>query len=1153
MADQQIFFEQGSITTGDSDERTDATAIKPILDGEAATAATFDRPEENLRLRTEVLRVEAEKTQYLLDSNMKWTIWEGDASGAGGTGTSTIPMVTWDSATGIFTVDNPIVIQPLNTPAADTQEALVYPFTDGVNDVYVNFTPIAHKRAFNGANLMRIKWEEASGTGVDAATWTVPNQANAEVSGSPEHILTLTIRNDINTSGTDVDNALTAISADLTTMGISYTVTDTPAVHLNYAQIIDVDYYMHGTFEREMHRIVPGVFSTFFGTPANTLNDGDTLALQFEYFIDDDATLTGRRQRVVSNWIIANPIDHTASDLFITSDYPERIPLAIPLCKRIGDCLLWLDGTIITETSTSVSGQYFGESGSTIDRMAVDIASAEARVSEKLDSFVFPGILFNRDSGLDSFETTADTTGLDFPVNGGLYLFGGTEYTFVADTLNVDNNAVSLVYIDDTNALSEINVTASYGGDCSAAIAALIGDGTIGSETGVPLYIVAASGGNLVSWIDVSRNVNGPVDSWSVAGRRSYSWTTPAIAVASPVLAAFDSLEAAFLYQEIYGHSDVKVTGPTYIFTGRPVTQPAGVKVEGCGSSCVVHAYNGVLTTWILSANSVISNLTLGLHPAAVTVGGCIRLADYAIIDNLNVSLTRGAENNYAPFTFPAASTVTGFKIVNCNISTDGPIFERSTACDVSKVIISNNTFQSAASYVSGTPIVFLGLGETAHEATECVVVDNQINYNLVVGAMLTSYVVSFTGHNSLISNNVVVAQLAGPGASGHCIIVAGNGNTITSNKITPYHTALDYNPATYDTDILYAGMRFDDCTNLIVSNNAVTNAYTGIYLHTCTNAKITGNQLTATWTAIYSEVATKVNVSNNVINGATIGVNFVTSATSCVASDNQILACTYVGIKASGITYSRIQNNTIKLGWVVGTISLCGIEVGTASILASITGNNIELSTLHAALSCQGISVASSAGAGHAYSPQINNNTVLIYHSVSVQVSSSTYGIYLGNAIDAYEVSNNTVFMSNLTTAAGFVSGIYVGDDSVGICNISHNLVDVHFCTTYAIGISHLGTGVSGAFMTIAKNTVTCLAVNGGGTNYGLHVDAVAAGSTMHVIWNALKASSVVASGWVSYALGSGILTCLDSGTVDHTNTADAFSAVPAWTPGSF
>ena len=423
MADQQVFFKQGSVTTGDSDERGATGAINPVRDGESVKAATLDRPEENLRKRTEVLRVEAEKTQYLLDSNMKWIIAGGDAGGIGATGVDVPRIVDWvpDGATGTFTISAPIVVQPLNTVLEDAQEIKSYLFTaGGVNTGGIEIYPVAgltgsgipDERAYNGANLINVVWLAPAGM-----TGGVP--ATAVLSGDPPHILTLSICSDASNQVVDLDNALIGISGTMRAAGIDYTVTGINTTYVDIATLTavgDEDYRLTKTAEREMHRLLPAHFATFFSS--NSMADGDTLALYFADYTQTGISPDGRRQQIVSN----SNVDRSDADLFLTSEFPERFPLSIPLCKRIGDTLLWLDGTVVTEdaSATGVGGQYFGENGFTKDRAIDGWLGGTYTPSSGLLEFLCQVSIANPVAGLA-------LSVLGGPGQQGIYTTGGSQ------------------------------------------------------------------------------------------------------------------------------------------------------------------------------------------------------------------------------------------------------------------------------------------------------------------------------------------------------------------------------------------------------------------------------------------------------------------------------------------------------------------------------------------------------------------------------------------------------------------------------------------------------------------------------------------------------------------------------------------------------
>lgn len=373
---QRLDFEQGGPLTGDSGERgNDAEgvdSIKPIDDGERAAAANFVRPSENIRRRTEVLRDGVERSLYTQDSNFRWVMSGGDDDGLN----PVWPTISWNVSAGTFETTSPMVIQPLNTPRLDMQETAVVPFDDGVHSTDFEFYPAPAKRAYNGANLIRVIWLED--TAANLASASVSGKCDAVVSGDPKRILTITIVDDGSADTTDLTTALTAVAADITSMGLEYTLTspDPTNTLMQYADIVAAgmeDFQFSGNYDKELHYIPQSTFSDFFG--GNALADGDTLSIAFAEYVDETGT-TGRRQRIPAN---SNTTLYD-SDLFITSNNAENIPLSIPLCKRIGDDLYWFDGTLITASLDGIP-VYPGENGFSIERVRTDIWGTDATIT----------------------------------------------------------------------------------------------------------------------------------------------------------------------------------------------------------------------------------------------------------------------------------------------------------------------------------------------------------------------------------------------------------------------------------------------------------------------------------------------------------------------------------------------------------------------------------------------------------------------------------------------------------------------------------------------------------------------------------------------------------------------------------------------------
>jgi hypothetical protein len=387
MANQEVIFEQGGPLTGDSGERGNLAdgidSIKPYADGERAVAANFDRPPENLRKRTEVLRSEAEDQKYLQDGDMRWILTSGKADGLHDPGTEWPVIEVWEQhpTDPLFRwyfqlhAGAAVVVQPLNTPRVDKQETKTWEFplagpVTGWIDVQ------AFLRGYSKANLRRIIWQEA-GPGDISGPHSVPGFCKLELSGDDgsgtstdrdRHVLTITINNVGTTQLFQLSTAFADYVDELTLAGFTAGVRPLSDLStlVTLADIPVVDYTMSGTFDRELHYIQSATFDAFFTASAdNLLEDGDTLAVVWDYLVDPILTATtGRRQAIPSNGIVTEVL---VGQLFKTSAHPEYIPLSIPLCKRIKNELVWLDGTVATEGMTQAIR--LGENGYTVERI----------------------------------------------------------------------------------------------------------------------------------------------------------------------------------------------------------------------------------------------------------------------------------------------------------------------------------------------------------------------------------------------------------------------------------------------------------------------------------------------------------------------------------------------------------------------------------------------------------------------------------------------------------------------------------------------------------------------------------------------------------------------------------------------------------------
>jgi len=347
MASQEVVYTHGS----DTGER-DSAAIAPIVPGEKVKSAIVDRPLDNLRNRSEVLRDEMIDQKYLQDTDIMWLAADGDAVTGLNPGNN-LPQILWDPALGKFllgpTPGASMILQPIKTPGVDTHDVVTYTFVTDTLAIESIF------RNYKGGNRREVRWVWDAGITLTAL---------AVLSGSPDHILTIHVASDFTSTVTDVDNALIALGGALGAAGFSHVVTGGS----DFITALPSDYVFTKIFEREMHRIPDSQFFAFFDPLGlnKSLADGDTLAIAYEMMAEPSPGIGGRRQACPTN----GNISLMAAQLFITTEEPEKIPIAVPICKRIGDDLIFVDGTVCYGHATpAIPPLYLGEHGYTVERI----------------------------------------------------------------------------------------------------------------------------------------------------------------------------------------------------------------------------------------------------------------------------------------------------------------------------------------------------------------------------------------------------------------------------------------------------------------------------------------------------------------------------------------------------------------------------------------------------------------------------------------------------------------------------------------------------------------------------------------------------------------------------------------------------------------
>ena len=384
MADQRVTYEQVGADK-DSGARLDEEAIKPVYDGETLRQNVLRRPTENLRDRTEVVRNELETLKYTADTNIKWII-----SG----GASDHPQViSWDptgATAGEVRFLNDLCIQPLASIAADRVTTFSWYFAD-MSPTNGTLTFTNYLTADKGGDSLAIRLSYSP----------VTNTLNIVTIGSPVNIIEIEISNDGSKTVSDLRSALLALPEvdgalvppnslvrwRLQLAGDSGTTIDSSTGTVPIAGTYDT----LDTANREIHVLPAATWAAWnyaVGADPHPINDGDTVGIYYPNIIDPasffDPTSTahsGRRQRYGMD------TDVVASDLFISSDPtlfdqpggatvydgPAKLPLCIPICKRIGNDLLFFDGTFVRDPadlgSSGFQPLYFGENAFTVDRL----------------------------------------------------------------------------------------------------------------------------------------------------------------------------------------------------------------------------------------------------------------------------------------------------------------------------------------------------------------------------------------------------------------------------------------------------------------------------------------------------------------------------------------------------------------------------------------------------------------------------------------------------------------------------------------------------------------------------------------------------------------------------------------------------------------
>jgi hypothetical protein len=342
-----------------------AASVRPVTDGEPAQAAVLERPTENLRTRTEIVRDELEALKYISDADRALLLTStGD--------------VTWDGITpgfsGEFSATQNFILKPFTAPEISTASRLII-CQNTASQITIrtrqNGTS-GQPRAYSGANDISFDFTPVN-TGLGNVIITV--------TGAPANNFHVQFDNNVS-SGVTVSQMLTAlngnapflaagleavidggiIGATPDTLGpnggpieIGFPQPPSPVVgnkvYLTIAPAELLTRFMSGAADAEKHIITPSQLVQFFAADGGTLNkliEGDVLCVRY-----DDLVMTldgGRRQSIFEN--PEGMAMNAGNNLFLMRRFPARLPGALPLAAVVNGQLIFVSGRVFNAGET---------------------------------------------------------------------------------------------------------------------------------------------------------------------------------------------------------------------------------------------------------------------------------------------------------------------------------------------------------------------------------------------------------------------------------------------------------------------------------------------------------------------------------------------------------------------------------------------------------------------------------------------------------------------------------------------------------------------------------------------------------------------------------------------------------------------------------
>jgi len=405
-------YRQFPVYAEDETGFSDSDAAEPIVDGEAVSATIFNRPIDNLRLRTEKVRGAIEDLAYLADADRALIV--------AGPGKVTWPGSVTAGASGIFVLSDVLYVIPALTRGG-VQVSPVPPTASSFGTLSLD-RATGSSAAILVTSLLR-DFQGGHKLNITVVSGTVYSCVLAD-----EETMSIVITATASTDLTTIINSLNAL-VNANTDNICTAALQGGALGADLIERPQSIRRQTGNHDAEAHAITPAQLAAFFAIGGNPLLEGDSLCVQYSTLIDTSpATDGGRRQSIPEN---SNTSVLTAS-LFNSRVSPDRLVNAIPVCKVVDGRLCFISGQ-----------QIFAGA------IAVDLGGGVGSVAL---TDIMSSVVMN-DGSLE-FSQGAHA-GLTFSVNGGTYWMNGIKTTKAVDTTLLADATTNYVYIDTDGDLKD--------------------------------------------------------------------------------------------------------------------------------------------------------------------------------------------------------------------------------------------------------------------------------------------------------------------------------------------------------------------------------------------------------------------------------------------------------------------------------------------------------------------------------------------------------------------------------------------------------------------------------------------------------------------------------------------------------------------------